>query len=125
MTEPVYVDLPTEFRVVLSLLTEPSTFALCSDLGLPDLTDYRLRAILTAIRSLPNHADAVSVDTVLDEIRLRDMANGTQVAELITLPWLAEMLLKFEPYRGECILLEHDLWWLRELSQRRERAVAA
>lgn len=133
-------DPTTERRVVFAMICERGAFERCADLGLPDLTDYRLRAILTAVRALPNHAEDVSLEAVLTEIAVRDLSTGSRLAELVSWEWVAAQFacwtaedydsvkhgVEITPsYRGEWQLLERDLRWLRTLSARREKAMAA
>jgi hypothetical protein len=113
-------DETTEHKVIAALLTEPDFLAAASDLETQDFTDYRYWVIFAAVRQLQSEGadvDVLEVDRLLEQ---RDARFGSFLRPQCGAAFLGELVLDAAPYRGERVLWEHDLWWLRELRRRRE-----
>lgn len=80
-----------ERRILVAMMRESHVLELCADLELGDLSDYRHRAILTAIRELQETGEDVDRQSIVRAIAMRDMKRDTHVAESVTERWLDEL----------------------------------
>lgn len=115
----VLVDLFTERRLLAALIAEPAVLAASDDVESQDFSDPRHRAVLAAIRQLVADNADVDADEIHGVIRLWDLERGTHLVDSAGEKFLVELLLSTAPYRGFEILVDHDVWWLRELANRR------
>lgn len=121
----VLVDEPTEKQVIVAWVAEPRLFRFFDDVELDDFTDFRCRAVVVAIRSLPNHAEDVHFEAIVQALERRDRERETHVAEKIFW-WLADAICDGESapaYERHSWILQTHLAWLRELNHRRRRLV--
>ena len=136
MSELTLSDLVTERRVMAAMITEPDVLAIASDVEESDFSDLRCQYVLRAIRSLQSCEADIGLDEIDHEIQLQDMERARgggavasagggwtlgagRVADKAGFWFIAELLVGCAPYRGMAILVDHDLWWLRELATRR------
>lgn len=136
MSNQTLTDPITEHRVMAALIAEPDVLGSASELQESDFSDLRCQYVLRAIRSLQACEADVGLDEVDREIQLQDLDRATsggavpnadggwtlgagQVSDKAGFWFIAELLAGCAPYRGQTILVDHDLWWLRELADRR------
>lgn len=116
-------DLPTERRLLASLLTEPAVLAGAGDLETQDFTDYRHWVVFAAIRQLQAESHDVGVIEVDEILAQRDRAYGSFLRERCGAAFMAELILESGPY-NHAVLWEHDMWWLKQCGRLR-RALEA
>lgn len=117
-----YVDELTERRLIAALIIEPSVLEAADGVELYDFTVPQYCAIFVAIRELQDQGLSVEPLAIDSEIRKLDEVRETTVAEKAGIGFIGALMLATEPYH-EAVLWEHDMRWLRELADRRERAV--
>jgi len=120
-----------EARVITAMLIEPGMLDACADLELGDLSDYRHRAVLIAIRELQAAGSVVDLDSVFQAIVMRDMSRDSFVAQSVTAEFLQQLVCSGEirennegrcwvatnpPYRDPA-LLAFDLAQLRRIAR--------
>lgn len=115
------VDLLTERRILAALIAEPEVLDAADELETEDFSDPRHQTVLAGIRQLRSDGADVDAGEIHDRIRLWDLEHGKHIAESAGIWFLTQLLLDTAPYRSQTILVDHDLWWLRELSVRRRR----
>lgn len=125
MTETL-TDLRTERRLLAALIAEPCVLAAADDVEEQDFSDLRHQVVLAAIRQLVADAADVDAGEIHDVIRIWDLeaehgirASKTHRLDSCGIWFLAELLISTEHYRGERVLYEHDMAWLRILADRR------
>lgn len=116
--ELLLADFATEKHVMAELLTNPERFSCLDTLEYLDFQEFRLRTIFVAIRRLQANEFTVTTTSVLDEIWRDDDDNGTKKADFC-IPLAVEILLTEASYPSDGLLIEHDVWWLKKLAQRR------
>lgn len=122
--ESILVDVVTERQVLVAWIAECGAFEYFADVELDDFTDPRCRAVLIAIRSLPNRAEDVHFSSVIGVLERRDRERETHIVDKV-LWWLADLICDGEwapAYQGRWEILQSNLAWLRELNHRRRAA---
>lgn len=115
-------DTLTEGRILIALIVEPEILRGARELEVEDFTDLRHRAVFSAIRNLEARSILVDAFEIDAELRRRDEQCGSLLTELAGLAFIGALMLETTAY-GNPILWEFDVWWLRELAQRRRDAV--
>lgn len=126
---PTLADPITERRLMASLIAEPSVLAAADDVECGDFSDPRLAHVLAAIRRLQACSADVGIDEIDHEIQLEDMSRDRvgagKLQASVGFWFLVDLVVKsFCPY-GADVLLHHDMWWLRELADRRRNLRSA
>lgn len=143
MSKQTLVDLITERRVLAAIITEPDVRAAANELDETAFSDPRAQHVLRAVRTLQACESDIGLDELDHELKLADMARhefggavpnqargwadhgwtmgAGQVADKAGFWFIAELLIGTAPYRGATLLVDHDLWWLRELAERRRQ----
>lgn len=116
------VDAATESRVIATLIFEPDVLPYATELELEDFTDPRHRAVLAAIRNLQARCMVVEMFELDAELRRQDERCGTTVADKAGAAFMADLALSAPGYCHP-ILWDHDVWWLRELANRRRTSI--
>ena len=116
-------DPITERRLMASIIVEPGVLAAADDVEDQDFSDPRLRHVLAAVRRLRACGADIGIDEIDHEIQLADMEreqrSAGSVRDKCGFWFLVEIVVEcFRPY-GADALLHHDMWWLRELAERR------
>lgn len=106
-----------------SLIAEPSVLAAADDVECGDFSDPRLGHVLAAVRRLQACGADIGIDEIDHEIQLADMSRDRigagKLQASVGFWFLVDLLVKdFCPY-GADVLSHHDMWWLRELAERR------
>jgi hypothetical protein len=125
-----FADPITERRLMASIIAEPGVLEQCDDLEIGDFSDLRFGHVLAAIRRLQACSADIGIDEIDHEIQLEDMSRDKlgagKLAASIGFWFLADLMIRdFAPYRGHDVLIDHDLWWLRELAERRRNLKGA
>jgi hypothetical protein len=123
-------DPITERRLMASIIAEPGMLDLCEELEHGDFSDLRLSHVLAAIRRLRACQADIGIDEIHHEIVLDDMSrdklDAGKLADKIGFWFLVDLVIRdYAPYRGHTVLIDHDLWWLRELADRRRNLKGA
>lgn len=117
------VDVITERRLLAAFIAEPRVLAMADDVEEQDFTDPRCRHVLRAIRQLRQDGADVGPDEIDHEIRLQDMdrerIGSGAIVDQAGFWFVVGLLLDFCAYGNELTLAEHDMAWLRDLSNRR------
>lgn len=118
------IDVLTERRLLAALIAEPLVLDAARDLETRDFTDYRHWVVFGAVRQLQHEGADIDVNQIDALLRQRDEMRDGFVSEMAGIWFLVDLLLETTPYcRAE--LWEHDLLWLRSLSDLRARLEAA
>jgi replicative DNA helicase len=115
---PMLVCPSTEARIVAACLCQREVLEGLPWLEVDDFAVPQHRVTFAAIRHLQAIGEPVEILNVADAIEMRDLENGTHVAQTVGACWLGMLVCDTRNYT-EVGPLADDAHWLRTLAERR------